>query len=474
MASKVEVNLPPLNVTFLKKSREAGRLKNRRAFYNNLFIISSLLFSKRFAGYCATSYDLGWVYRLQSESVATRPTLDTGSKNVTLFHTVMDYSPRHIVVGNILRRDKGWTRGWREVLFVAWFCVCCNSLLRTHAHIHTHTHTHRFSLSLLWSLLPTWVLRFYMSLYNLVKLLVHVRFHATWNAGKKYSMVDSFENLVDKDPSRVQFIFVEEDRKVTLKDLDTTANQISHWGIKMGLKPGDTIALMMTNRPEYVAFWIGMAKIGVATALLNTNTSGKALIHVVDVSTRETSIKLLVVDRDVEAQARAPETASALASLGVGLYVWEDLYEETRGPIASACIERPPRELRKNVVEKNVLMYIFTSGTTGLPKASKISHSRWYCATLPFAFVASLKSTDVIYTVLPLYHSAAGMMGVGAALRSGACMVLKKKFSARAFASDCVKYNVNVVQYIGEICRYLLSSPPSPAEQDLRIEVRLM
>jgi fatty-acyl-CoA synthase len=62
------------------------------------------------------------------------------------------------------------------------------------------------------------------------------------------------------------------------------------------------------------------------------------------------------------------------------------------------------------------------------------------------------------------------MLGVGAALETGACMVLRKKFSASNFAKDCVKHDVRVVQYIGELARYLVASPVHEDESKLRIE----
>ena len=72
-----------------------------------------------------------------------------------------------------------------------------------------------------------------------------------------------------------------------------------------------------------------------------------------------------------------------------------------------------------------------------------------------------VKQDDIVYTCLPLFHSAGGGLGAGMMLTGGVTMVLRKKFSAKNFFSDCAKHNVTVVQYIGELCRYLLASPPN-------------
>jgi acyl-CoA synthetase (AMP-forming)/AMP-acid ligase II len=61
------------------------------------------------------------------------------------------------------------------------------------------------------------------------------------------------------------------------------------------------------------------------------------------------------------------------------------------------------------------------------------------------------------------------MLGVGAALTCGAALVFRKKFSVRKFTSDCLKYKVTTFQYIGELCRYLISAPENPDDKLLSI-----
>jgi solute carrier family 27 fatty acid transporter 1/4 len=69
-------------------------------------------------------------------------------------------------------------------------------------------------------------------------------------------------------------------------------------------------------------------------------------------------------------------------------------------------------------------------------KASKITHFRFQLATIGFSTLCGVRSTDRIYTPLPLYHSAGGMIGVGNLIYNGAFMVLRRKFSARALGKD--------------------------------------
>ena len=76
-----------------------------------------------------------------------------------------------------------------------------------------------------------------------------------------------------------------------------------------------------------------------------------------------------------------------------------------------------------------------------------------------------ITSEDVIYNSLPLYHTSGGMVGAGMVMLKGSTMALRKKFSASNFWTDCIKYNCTVAQYIGEICRFLLLTPPKPTDK---------
>ena len=121
--------------------------------------------------------------------------------------------------------------------------------------------------------------------------------------------------------------------------------------------------------------------------------------------------------------------------------------------VQSQTSTRPPISYRDTITQNDPLLFIFTSGTTGLPKGAKISQSRFMMSCLPYQHMCFLSPSDRVYCPLPLYHSAGGMMGVGACIRGGITMVLRKKFSVRKFAEDCYVYKCTSTQYIGELCR---------------------
>ena len=121
---------------------------------------------------------------------------------------------------------------------------------------------------------------------------------------------------------------------------------------------------------------------------------------------------------------------------------------------------------------KSILCFIYTSGTTGLPKAAVMKHFRYYSMVMGSATSFGIYPTDRIYISMPLYHTSAGIIGVGQMLLTGCSCAIRQKFSASNFWKDCVKYNCTASQYIGEICRYLLAQPR--CEEETTHKMRLM
>ncbi|XP_009329258.1 PREDICTED: very long-chain acyl-CoA synthetase [Pygoscelis adeliae] len=126
--------------------------------------------------------------------------------------------------------------------------------------------------------------------------------------------------------------------------------------------------------------------------------------------------------------------------------------------VDAASDEPTPLSWRSDITFKTPAMYIYTSGTTGLPKAAVINHGRIMLACGLFD-AGNVTSEDIVYTALPLYHSSALLVGVHGCIMKGATIVLRARFSASQFWDDCRKYNVTVIQYIGEVLRYLCSVP---------------
>ena len=268
------------------------------------------------------------------------------------------------------------------------------------------------------------------------------------------------------------FIYFE-DRVISYSELNAQANRVAHLARDAGLRRGDVAALMLENRPEFISTWVGLAKLGVTAVLVNTNVTGAALVHALDVSGAH---HVFVGEECLENLEGVG--AEALSSYAV--FVHPDA--GARGldgatDLGSALPAQPDtnldRSVRQGLVAGDDLFHIFTSGTTGLPKAARLSHMRYLGVGDGMSAIAGYGPDDVIYCVLPLYHGAAGMVVVSCALTQGAAISLQRRFSASRFWDGARRHGVTGCQYIGEICRYLLNQPPRDDDRDHGIRVMM-
>jgi fatty-acyl-CoA synthase len=291
--------------------------------------------------------------------------------------------------------------------------------------------------------------------------------------GNAYGAGDRLEERAAKSGGRTALVF--EAERWTYEDWNGAANRVAWWGADQGIGRGESVALLMENRPEFLATWMGLAKLGAVTALINTNLTGKALRHALAASkARHLIVGSECLDRfastegDLEAPLRvwvARDPYAAARPLA-----WPSGAEDLDAALAEMTPANPPRSFREGLVTGDDLFYIYTSGTTGLPKAARFSHLRFFSTGDLAAWALGLRRTDVHYCALPLYHTAGGVMQVGAALCAGATLAIRRKFSARAFWDDCREYDVTHFQYIGEICRYLVNQPPRADDREHRVK----
>jgi fatty-acyl-CoA synthase len=253
----------------------------------------------------------------------------------------------------------------------------------------------------------------------------------------------------------------------TYRQLAARANQYARWSLAQGIQKGDTVCLMMPNRPEYMALWLGVTRVGGVVALINSNLTGATLAHCVNVVTPKHII--------IAAELLGPfATARALVTGDAKLWVHgdakSDLARIDHAVDVLASGKLGPHETRALTIEDRAL-FIYTSGTTGLPKAANMNHYRMMLAGHAFAGVMATKPADRMYDCLPMYHSAGGLLAIGALLINGGSVVIKEKFSAREFWDDVVRWDCTIFQYIGEFCRYLTNSPPHPKETAHRLRL---
>ncbi|XP_036407890.1 long-chain fatty acid transport protein 1-like [Megalops cyprinoides] len=274
-----------------------------------------------------------------------------------------------------------------------------------------------------------------------------------------------FAQTVALHPDKPALVYEATGETWTFSQLDQLSNAVAHWALSQGWASGDVVAVFMESRPMVVALWLGLAKVGVEAALINFNLRCDSLVHCVGVSnSRGIVFGAELADAVLEVSASLNGSMVRFCSGELSPDCLASLSAQPLDPLLASSPRLPPSANAHQKGFNDKLFYIYTSGTTGLPKAAIVVHSRYYRIAAFGYHAFRMRHDDVVYNCLPLYHSAGNIMGVGQCLIFGLTVVVKRKFSASRFWDDCIKHKCTVVQYIGEICRYLLSQPVRAAE----------
>ncbi|GMR48280.1 hypothetical protein PMAYCL1PPCAC_18475 [Pristionchus mayeri] len=267
--------------------------------------------------------------------------------------------------------------------------------------------------------------------------------------------------VVRRQPNKVAMIDIETGRQYTFEQFNALINRYANLFQGMGLRSGDCVAIYMENSTDFIAAWMGMAKIGVVSAWINSNLRSEPLAHCITAC----NAKLILTTESLQKNLSPLLSSHRLSIHSQSILVLGEsskfcsLHRELEGNSGEE-----PKSIDK-IDFKSVLCFIYTSGTTGLPKAAVMKHFRYYSMVGGASMAFGISSSDRIYVAMPIYHTAAGIVGVGMSLIGGSCCVIRRKFSASNFWKDCVKYECTCSQYIGEICRYLLAQKPVPEEK---------
>ena len=288
------------------------------------------------------------------------------------------------------------------------------------------------------------------------------------------------EEQARRHPQRPALRFGE--REWSYGAFNAWVNRVAALFEKQGVRSGDVVGLLMENRPEMLVCVAAAVKLGAVAGMLNFNQRDAVLAHSIGL------IKPRLMVTSAESVAALETTPySPLQSTDIWHYWLPGTGSDSKGS-DNRDLERPAgyldlkQEIRslpdrnpastRKVLMKQPCFYIFTSGTTGMPKASVMTHYRWLLGMSGLGMMAlRLHADDVLYTPLPLYHNNALTVSWAAVLGSGACLALTRKFSASAFWKEIRQHNATAFCYIGELCRYLLNQPSSQDDRRHRVRV---
>ena len=283
---------------------------------------------------------------------------------------------------------------------------------------------------------------------------------------RPYSERDCMALCVERNAERFgeRPAVIFEGRSVTWSEFNQQANRYANHLAARGVQKGDVVSLLMENRIEFLALTVALNKLGATTGYINTNLRGRPLTHCVTLTQSKKCIvgeELIGALAEVKAELPLAEGEDYLFVPDSGTAPAPNWATDLNQ--GSADADSDNLAVTAEHILGDTAMYLFTSGTTGLPKAAVISNRR-FLVSGALAHLAGLKCTekDVLYNCLPLYHGTGLLVGCGASFASGAAMFIRRKFSASNFLSEVRRHNASCLIYIGELCRYLLNTEAAP------------
>ncbi|OQQ24943.1 long-chain-acyl-CoA synthetase [Prescottella equi] len=260
-----------------------------------------------------------------------------------------------------------------------------------------------------------------------------------------------FQDLARRQPDRPFIRF--DGASISYRQANERVNRYADVLVQQGVERGDVVGILMKNRPETLLLALAAVKLGAVAGMLNHNQRGEVLAHSLSLLDSRVLVVGEECDEAISSLSGAPHADTVLSAGKL------DELAEGADPSNPAVCEQ--------IQAKERAFYIFTSGTTGMPKASLMSHFRWLKSMSGLgAMGVRLRRNDTLYCALPLYHNNALTVSLSSVLSSGATFAIARTFSASRFWDDAKRNGATAFVYIGEVCRYLLNQPERPSDRD--------
>ena len=246
------------------------------------------------------------------------------------------------------------------------------------------------------------------------------------------------------------FVTVIGEGSLTYAAASREAGRVAAHCARLGVAPGDAVAVLLPNGLDFVRLWLGLGRLGAVLVPVNTGLGGDFLAH----QLRDSGARFVVT---------AGEAADAVAGVLTevpGLEVldvagWEGAPDHD-GPLPAAS-------------DTACLMY--TSGTTGPSKGVLMPHAHCYLFGLGSIEGLGITEDDRYYVSMPLFHANGLFMQLYATLIAGASAVLRPRFSASAWLSDIREHGCTVTNLLGAMSQFVISQPPGPGDREHRLRV---
>ncbi len=245
----------------------------------------------------------------------------------------------------------------------------------------------------------------------------------------------------------------------TYADMEERSARVANGLRSLGVERGSNVALLLPNSPEFLFAWFGAARVGAPVVPVNVALKGEGLAHIVGHSDAET----MIVHADYLERFRAVAADLPKVKRVVVLGTAPDAADATAWDTVAAA--DPEGADHGDVEPTDLMLVMYTSGTTGLPKGVTIPQTQIMGGALLCMF-AGLNSDDVFYTSLPLFHANAAIISVWGAFGLGTKLALSPRFSASKFWDEIRRYGATQFNALGAMMPIIFKQPIRPDDAD--------
>lgn len=288
------------------------------------------------------------------------------------------------------------------------------------------------------------------------------------NPYRASTYAEALSALAGRFGARTALVF--RDSRYSFADMKRAADAASARLASLGLRPGDKLAILMPNRPEFLWYWLGAAQMGLVAVMLNTRLRREEIAYQLSQSdSRAVVVPGTGAFRDflAELSELAPAvrhgTPGCLASETLPELRWVIACDPPDSEFAGVVdwSGEPPDGLPvpEPIADPNQPAIIaYSSGTTALPKGAMITHCVWRKAW-DIGIRVDLCEDDCLYMSIPLFGSMATMNGVLPYWVRGAKVVLGEQFDAGHFLKSVESERVTATHILPPIMRQILAHP---------------
>lgn len=255
-----------------------------------------------------------------------------------------------------------------------------------------------------------------------------------------------------------------EEQRITYAQLNERVNRVANGLLSLGIKPGDGIAVMMPNRPEWLYVYFATQKIGAYAVPVNTALKGESLTYILNHS--EAQVFFLSWEL-VEPFSAIQGNLSALRHLIVDATEAPQDFSLPDGAIAlQSRMDALAEEVTFPIDPEAIAGLMYTSGTTGLPKGVVMRYRGMNLEDFATFARLAYRQDDILYTCLPLFHGNALFLTAVRGLVAGLKVALSRRFSASRFWEEVRRYGATSFNALGAMIPILLKQPPRPDDAD--------